>query len=42
MRADYKSARAGSETKTAKKLHQGIRTNHNGETYPVNDPKSTK
>ena len=32
----------GSETKTAKKLHQGIRTNHNGETYPVNDPRSTK
>ncbi len=32
----------GSETKTAKKLHQGVRTNHDGKTYPVKDPRYTK
>ena len=32
----------GSETKTARKLHQGVRTNHDGKTYPVKDPRSTK
>lgn len=31
----------GSETKTAKKLHQGVRTNHDGKTYPVKDPRYT-
>ena len=29
----------GSETKTAKKLHQGVRTDHKGKTYPVKDPR---
>ena len=32
----------GNETKTAKKLHQGIRNNHGGKTYPVKDPRYTK
>ena len=32
----------GNETKTAKKLHQGVRTNHSGRTYPVKDPRYTK
>jgi len=32
----------GSETKTARKSHQGVRTDHKGETYPVKDPRSIK
>ena len=32
----------GSETKTARKLRQGIRTNHSGETYMVTDPRVIK
>ena len=32
----------GSETKTARKLHQGIRTDHKGKTYPVKDPRYIK
>ncbi len=32
----------GSETKTARKLHQGIRTDHKGDTYPVKDPRYIK
>lgn len=32
----------GSETKTAKKLHQGVRTNHAGKIYQVKDPRFTK
>ena len=32
----------GSETKTAKKIHQGVRTNHKGTIYPVKDPRFTK
>ena len=31
----------GNEAKTAKKLHQGIRTNHGGKTFPVKDPRYT-
>ena len=32
----------GSESKTARKLNQGIRTNHKGKTYPVKDPRFTR
>lgn len=32
----------GSETRTARKLHQGIRKDHHGSTYPVKDPRFTK
>ena len=32
----------GSESKTARKLNQGIRTNHKGKTYPVKDPRFTE
>lgn len=32
----------GSETRTARKLHQGIRKDHIGSTYPVKDPRFTK
>ena len=32
----------GSETRTARKLHQGIRKDHLGSTYPVKDPRFTK
>ena len=32
----------GSETKTAKKIHQGVRTNHKGTIYLVKDPRFTK
>lgn len=32
----------GSETRTARKLHQGIRKDHIGYTYPVKDPRFTK
>lgn len=31
----------GSETDTARKLHQGIRYDHYGTTYKVNNPKYT-
>ena len=32
----------GSETKTAKKLHQGVRKDHYGTTYTVKDPRFIK
>ena len=32
----------GSETETARKLHQGVRFDHWGSTYPVSDPRFTK
>ncbi len=31
----------GSETRTARKLHQGVRTDHFGTVYPVEDPRYT-
>ncbi len=32
----------GSETETARKLHQGVRFDHMGKTYSVSDPRFTK
>lgn len=32
----------GSETETASKLRQGVRTDHDGETYFVKDPRFTE
>lgn len=39
---EERSVIKGSETKTAKKIHQGVRTNHKGTIYLVKDPRFTK
>jgi len=39
---EERRATRGSETKTARRLHQGIRNNHRGTEYSVKDPRFTK